>query len=286
MAGFGNRRAGGYVRSRGEGVSTLNVRLRAERRGARSRKLATAATVVTVMAIVAGLVGAGVTWSLRSLFSRNSRFEIVRLDVGGGSGELAAFLSRGKGIGPGANILGFSISRLRRDLMKDGPQFKDVSIQRKLPDTVVVHVVERVPIVRVIAPRRRLVADSDGKLFGMRPGSSTLPAITGCDENELVAGGELTALSSAALMVVDACQNPRYGLRIEAVDVSHGEYLRAQLADGRTVKLWWQGMGRNDADSKTAMETQLMKVARMLRTSQANGHGVFDATYGDMIVGQ
>jgi len=280
------RGARDYVRDSGERVATLRVRLRADRKAARRRQLVGIGMQAAVVAAAAALLVAGMVWSWRSLFSRNPRFVVTRLDIAGGGAELAAYLRDGKGIGSGANMFGFSMRRVQDEILRNGPQYRSVQITRRLPGEVTVSAVERVPVARIEMPRKRLVVDQDGYVFGPRGGSGALPVITGSSEYELAPGRSVSGMATAAIEVLEACRNPGLGLRVEAVDVSGSEYLLVQLEGRRPIKMLWEGMGRGGEESRKNLDLLIGRLAKTMRASKAAGHSAFDATYPDMIVGQ
>jgi hypothetical protein len=93
-------------------------------------------------------------------------------------------------------------------------------------------------------------------------------------------------MASAAIEVLDVCRNPAFGLRVDSIDVSSSDHLFLQLEGRRPVKISWEGMGSGDAASRRNLEDRVERLALALRTSRAESHSMFDATYSDMIVGQ
>jgi hypothetical protein len=151
---------------------------------------------------------------------------------------------------------------------------------------VSVSAVERVPIARIEMPRKRLVVDQDGFVFGPRGGSGTLPVINGSGEHELVPGRRVSGMSVAAIEILEACANPGLGLRVESIDVSGSEHLLVRLEGRRPVKMMWNGMGRGNEESRRSLDVLVGRLAKTMRNSKASGLSTFDATYPDMIIGQ
>jgi cell division septal protein FtsQ len=82
------------------------------------------------------------------------------------------------GLEPGRPILDYSIRRACRDLTNN-PMIRAATITRRLPNTLVVRIVERVPIAQLSAGDKLFLVDADGFLLTESDAPDTLPHITG-----------------------------------------------------------------------------------------------------------
>jgi hypothetical protein len=220
----------------------------------------------------------------RVAFSENPRFTIRRLEIRSGGDLVEGFIRGGRGINEGTNLFAFDPAEVRRLFLKQGAGFRAMTLTRRLPDTLWVEVEERVPLAR-IGEMSRLVVDEEGVVFARRAGAGALPAITGMRDSPMP-GATVAGLTQAALQVLEGCKDPRLGLRMEAIDVSRDDCLVLRCGGGRPVRFSWAGMGERTPESRRAMLRKLVRLSRTLSSPESARHEGFDATYGDMIVGQ
>jgi cell division septal protein FtsQ len=128
----------------------LEVRVHQE--GAARRRLQVALSVLAVLAVVGGLVYA--TWQVVGyvadrLAFRNSRFAITRIVVENEGVIDDRLLVRFAGARLGQNLLDLDLRRLERNLEMI-PLLRHAEVRRLLPNTLVLHVDERVPVARLL----------------------------------------------------------------------------------------------------------------------------------------
>jgi cell division septal protein FtsQ len=236
------------------------------------------------VAAAMGLLWVGVRAAGRAAFSRNPRFTLRHLEIRSGGDLVEGYIRGGRGITEGSNLFAFDPVDVRRLFLKQGAGFRSMTLTRRLPDTLWVDVEERVPLAR-IGEAGRLVVDEEGVVFARRAGAGALPAITGLRDSPLP-GATVSGLTRAALQVLDGCKDPRLGLRVEAIDVSRDDCLVLRCGGGRPVRFSWLGMSEPSPESRRAMLRKLVRLSRTLSSPESARHEGFDATYGDMIVGQ
>lgn len=266
-------------------VATLRVSMRRDRRKkAKSYRwnLAVAGLLVLAVSGTAGWFGLRAVGQL--LFSGNARFTIKHLEIRNGGVAVADFIRGSRNIREGTNLFAFNARAVRREFLAGGPNFKTMAITRRLPDTLVVSVEERVPLARV-GRWGHFVVDNDGCVFGARPGSRSLPVITGYKTEGLTPGERVEGIAIAALQVLEVCDNPRLGLHVVSVDVSRTDYLVIHFAGRKSFRFDWGGMGQKSVESRKRLLKKLGRLARTMQSAQASRHSGFDATYGNMIIG-
>jgi cell division septal protein FtsQ len=129
------------------------------------------------------------------------------------------------GLKPGRPIFDYSIHGARRALVAD-PLIRAATIVRRLPNTLVVRVVERQPIARLRSGGKDFLVDGDAVLFDLTPGAplERLPRITGVRLKEPKQGDRVEdeKLSTAlhVLKLYWASSMPSL-MQIESVDVNN-----------------------------------------------------------------
>jgi cell division septal protein FtsQ len=181
-----------------------------------------------------------------------------------------------------------SIGQVREKFLARTPNAKSMEIRRILPDTMAVDIVERVPLARLVSRSgTSLAADREGVLFAVGPAYRDLPTIIGYDEAGFRPGTRARGTANSAILLLEACDNPRLGLRVVSVDIQNSDYLLLKLADGTPVKFGWEKMGEDTAESRKNLLKKLVRLAQSRQAARGKPHKGFDATYtSDMIVGQ
>ncbi len=269
-------------RSNRRRASVLNVK--APRDGKRSARRISSIAFVVLILVAAVAVGAlGVNWMGELLFSRNDRFAIERLEIKGGAIVTPELIREWTQIGEGMNLFAFNIRKVRHKFLQRAPNVRSIQIQRRLPSTLRIEVEERIPLARV-GRSGPLVTDRRGFVFGLRTGTANLPSLVGYRAPALRPGTRLEATALAALQVLDACEDPRLGLSIDAIGVSHPEHLVLYRSPGegpREIALWWEGMGRETESSQRRMMKRLGRISQVLGTDRARQVSRLDATHSD-----
>jgi cell division protein FtsQ len=153
------------------------------------------------------------------------------------------------GIEPGIPLLRVDVAAVEARIARL-PQVSSVAVTRGWPNTVVVTVVERVPIAIVGEPGRRSLVDADGVLFDTVTGEP--PA--GVVPLDVAAPGPNDPATMAALAAVDALPA---GIRrdIAGAAATSAEDISVTLTDGTLVR--WGGP--QASDRKAAALAALME---------------------------
>lgn len=110
---------------------------------------------------------------------RSPLFQIQRVLVQGNSAVGRAEIEESAAVPLGRNIFEVDLRQARERLLRI-PMLKDVEVYRRLPSTVVIRVVERIPVALVPVPGGFAEVDEEG-IFLRRGavGTSGLPVLTG-----------------------------------------------------------------------------------------------------------
>jgi cell division septal protein FtsQ len=235
----------------------LDVKLRSSQvRAARIRMLAV--TLGVVFATVFGLFLLWRTgeWALDRLVYENKAFAIQEIDVQTDGVIGVDQLRRWMGVKPGENLLALDLARVKRDL-ELVPLVQSVSVERILPRTLRIRVVEREPLAQINVPRLRSTGgvevtvfqlDVDGYVMlpldshqcanAVNQVDDQLPVISGIPGNELQPGRRIeTAQVQASLQLIAAFEHsPMAGLvDLKHIDVSAQEVLLVTTGQGSEV---------------------------------------------------
>ena len=223
----------------------LEVKLRSSQVRAGRIRFGTLA-VATVMGVLFGsyLLWRSGDWLLRRLVYENSAFAVQDLDVQTDGVIAISQLYQWGGLRPRQNLFALDLARVRRNL-ELVPLIRRASVERILPRTLRVRVIEREPIAQVNLLRQRpgglestsFQLDADG--YVMLPLESRqrapqtgnqdpLPVVFGIDPRDLQPGHCIRAAQTqAALQLIVAFQqSPMVGLvDLKSIDLSAPDVL-------------------------------------------------------------
>jgi cell division protein FtsQ len=141
---------------------------------------------IAANAAVAGLFIAAVAWVYFTA-QRDARFAIHHVDTLGIRHTSQAEVDRVMSRYVGQNLFQTDLERLRREIAAL-PWIASVAIEKRLPDSVTLHVTEREPVALVARGRALAYVDSAGVAFApLRPewGNPDLPLITAAAPQQL-----------------------------------------------------------------------------------------------------
>ena len=237
----------------------LDVKLRSSQvRAARTRL--TAISLGAMFATVFGLYllyRAG-EWTLNCLIYDNKAFAIEELDVQTDGVISVDQLRRWAGVKPEENLLALDLVRVKRDLELI-PLVRSVSVERVLPHTLRIRIVEREPLAQVNFSRPDRTGgvevavcylDADGYvMLPLDPHQRTtpanqpadlLPVIGGISALELQPGRRILAppVQAALQLIMAFDESPMAGLvDLKRVDVSSPEVLVVTTGQGSEVTM-------------------------------------------------
>lgn len=153
----------------------------------RLRAALSGARVLAGVALFLGVAG-GVALGLYRYVSSSPRFALQKLVVSGGKQRTERDVSRITGVEVGRNVFSIDLEETRKKLLQD-PWVERAEVRRKLPGTLSVDLVERVPVAVVVLSGQLYLASSEGDVMKrIEPGDpSDFVVITGIGgEGDLV----------------------------------------------------------------------------------------------------
>lgn len=235
----------------------LDVKLRSSKvRAARVRMLAVGLSTCFAVVLGVWLLWCGAEWLLTNFVYQNKAFALEEIDI-----QTDGYLSRDQiqrwsGVKLGENLLALDLVNLERNL-KLIPMVQSASIERILPRTLRVRIVEREPLAQVNVPRPRPGGGIDWAPFHLDPDGYVMPPldnsqrdpsapqipellteIRGLNPNEIQPGRHLDApqLQAALKLLLAFERSPMAGLvDLKRIDVSASDVLLVITGQGSEV---------------------------------------------------
>src|SRR5438552_4570731 len=235
--------------------NVLDVKLRAKEIRAARLRLATTAvglSLGTVMGLY--LLWRVGDWALDEFVFNNDAFAIRELDIQTDGSIPVEQLRKWAGVRPGDNLLALDLNRVKSDL-ELAPMIQSVAVERVLPRTLKISVVERTPIARLKLLQFRpgggigLVCyylDAGGHVIqpglvrpdAAAPDPNALPVLTGVDAAELRPGLAVNSpkVTAALRLIAGFERSPMAGLvDLKSVDVSGTDVLQLNTGQGSRI---------------------------------------------------
>lgn len=186
-------------------------------------------------------------WTLNRLVFENNAFAIREIDVQTDGVIARDQLTRWAGVKPGDNLMALDLTRVKRDLGLSS-LIQTVTVERVLPHTLKLRVVEREPVAQVFVPRpgakggyEMIVLQLDVEGYVMLPleprqratpttqADELLPTLLGINPGELLPGKWVESQQvCAVLQLIDLFErSPMAGLAdLRRIDLSAPEILQ------------------------------------------------------------
>ncbi len=135
--------------------------------------------MVAANALLVALLAVGSFW-LYHRTQQDSRFAIRSVEISGAPHTPAATISRVAAAYRGRNLFRLDIAAVQQDFLTL-PWVERIRVEKKLPDTLVIHVIERTPSALVVIEGTPRYVDAKGRIFAdLSPatGNAELPLIT------------------------------------------------------------------------------------------------------------
>ena len=262
--------------------SVLKVAVRsAERRRVVRRRVV---LMVTVLVVLPAL-GFGLLWgghkAWLSMFEENEFFQIRQIEVTT-DGELRVgnILEYAR-VQNGMNLFAVRPETVRESLLSV-PVVANAQVGRRLPDTLVIEVTERVAVARLGRPGSGspLAVDATGHVLGPSSVRASLPVILGVRDKGLRPGDVVQdEMLKDALRVLEIANQAamRQELVVSTIDLGNEEQLDVGLASGEQVLL-----------SRDQMEPKLRQLPIMRSVARSKGLdlAVYDMTVDRNYVGR
>lgn len=255
------RRRGG--RRRKDDLLMVSARVREKNAERRKRR-----TVILLLLVV--LIGFGwvVQISLsaagRYFFTENDKYQIRHWDLHSNGRLLSpAHIREYSQLTESDNLFAVDLREVRRRL-ESVPVVESVEVSRRLPDTLVIRVNERLAVARLGADERfALAVDREGHVLG--PGSLRphLPHIIGLRQPGIKPGVTITdSAFSDALTFLELCDRPHVApyVRVRAVHIGDPEDLDIRLSNGERVRI-----------ARAHMERRLAELVGIIQNDQQRG---------------
>lgn len=263
----------------------LEVKLRSSGwRGVRMRWGAMAFAVSFGLLFGLYLVWRSGEWALNRFIYENKTFAIQQIEVLN-DGEIAPDqIRRWSGVKAGQNLLALNLAVVKRDL-ELAPNIQAASVERILPRTLRVRVIEREPLLQVYVPQPRpdggydmalLYLDEEGCVMPpLDPRQRAAPPSRPPDQYPVVAGIKFTEMLPgrrlespqirAALQLVTAFdRSPMVGVdELRRIDVSSPEILQVTTAQGSQISF-----------SVRDLDRQLRRWREIFELGQRMGKGI------------
>jgi len=251
------KRKPGNRRLEREREESLDVRLRLNPgKVLRNRLIAVILSAVFVLVLGFGLIWTTGEWALKVLVYENKAFALRDLEVTTDGVLAIDQIKRWAAVRLDENLLALDLARVKRDLELN-PAIETVSIERILPRTLRIRVVERDPIAQINVPRPGPEGGLDLGIFQIdaqgyvmlplalhqrsgppAPGGEQYPIISGLDSTDVRPGRriELPQVQAALQLILAFDHSPMVGLvDIKRIDVSSPEVLIVSTGQGSEV---------------------------------------------------
>jgi hypothetical protein len=172
------------------------------------------------------------------------------------------------GLKEGANVFELPIEQKRKELMDRTANIRDISIVRRMPNKLIITIIEREPIARVgITGTEGRVVDEEGVVFNRNAGIGALPFIKGADNIAgLKPGDRLHGMAMSAVRLVINAQRPEVRLRLLELDTVREDYLMLTFSDHRQAKFAWDGMDDDEKDTATKMQAHFDELGTFMES--------------------
>ncbi|MBK6695180.1 MAG: FtsQ-type POTRA domain-containing protein [Myxococcales bacterium] len=134
--------------------------------------------VLSVLLVVS--VAGGLAWSTRRYVRESPRFALTNVAVSGNHHRSEAEILERAGLALGQNVFALDLADVKEKLSSD-PWLREVTLSRRLPGTVLVHVIEREPAALVGIGDTVYLAARDGEIWKRLEASDPvdMPIVTG-----------------------------------------------------------------------------------------------------------
>jgi len=200
--------------------------------------------VVLLLAAVALALLLGAFFSLKytgSLFlSRNPKFELKHINIRSDGRLPPEFFAERAGLQTGINLFALNFDVLRKKI-EEVPLVGSVAIERKLPDTLNISIIERVPMAQVRWNPRALpfLLDRYGVVLPMTRNGQSLPLIEGLKLEKIRPGDRIERPGiKQCLDIIEAADELGLGSQVafSSFDIRYPDFVTAVVNGEITVR--------------------------------------------------
>ena len=260
--------------------------LRSGGRSAKNKRNPILRRIVGVFAAILVVAGAlalawiGLRWAGHQVFAGNDLFYLrpdqIKIKVNGRTFSREHVIEYAA-LGSVENLFSLNIEKARSDFLREVPQAKNITLSRKLPGTLCVDVVERMPLAKITCSSGSFLAiDRDGVVLAL-PSDLIAPAIIGHGIKPLMPGMSLaTNRVISAVAFLDLCETAEWSdrIRVKTVDARKQDSLQITLTGGERFDFAWHGMFELGDNSQRNLKVKLQKMHKILRDAAARGKRV------------
>ena len=250
--------------------NVLDVKLRTKEVRAARLRLATAAVGLSLGTVIGlYLLWRAGAWALDQFVFKNDAFAIRELEIRTDGSIPLEHLRRWAGVKPGDNLLALDLNRVKSDL-ELSPLIQSVAVERVLPRTLKISVIEREPIARVkllqfqpgggiglvsyyLDDGGHVIQPTPARGDPIAPRAEALPVLSGVGVSELNPGRPVTVprISAALRLIAEFEGSPMAGMvDLQSVDVSGTDLLQVITGQGSQITFapdrledqlrWWR----------------------------------------------
>jgi cell division protein FtsQ len=200
---------------------------------------------LAVPVLAAGLIWGGLeAW--QALFVENDFFQICEIEITTdgtlGAGHVQEYAKVRKGL----NLFAVRPAEIRDSLLLV-PVVANAQVGRRLPDTLVIEITERVAVARLGRPGAGtpLAVDSTRHVLGPSSVRASLPVILGVRDKGMRPGDIVSdPMMEQALLILDLCNQSvmRAEMEVATIDLSDEEQVEVGLVSGERVLLSLEGL--------------------------------------------
>ncbi len=193
-------------------------------------------------------------------FSRNPYFELKHVIMSSDGRLTPSMLMEYGGVERGGNLFAVDLGTLRKNL-EDVALIESVHIQRRLPDTLIVRVSERVAVAQISWKWRApcFLIDHEGVVLPPTRAGRALPMIEGLTFDQLRPGEKLS--DSGVLYVLELLNASHLmgpsSIEFERFDLRYPDYINATLVDGVSARF-----PRHSANNRVVRLAATLQMAR------------------------
>lgn len=186
----------------------------------------------------------------------------------------------------GVNLARVPFEKKRKEFLDLFKQVRDIRIERRGVDRLVIDVEERLPVARVMSMSTKTpgtrVADVEGYVFNYpRSETALLPIVRDPTTRIVRPGGRLTGMAGAGVRLAQAARVDFPDLGIVDINTSSPYCLQATLSSGAVARIAWQDMTLPSEPSEASvksMRRQLERLQKAIATGLSPNTTVWTAT--------
>jgi len=232
-----NRRT--RTRTRQKQINILHTTTRQRHSQKQLMQMAVWCSLVLAMIVAVGTsLHFGIAFVLDHVLYNNPRYVLNKIEIEPRGHFTEHLIRQAAGLEPGQNLWALNLPQITRDLEKL-PYVSNATVERHFPDKITIHIIERVPVVKIIGlnidlgTRETFYLDRQCVVLKPREDEAVqlLPEIIGLTNAELEPGMKLDQSSlRRAMEILDAIDHSRLHTTIDIRTINLGDPLSITMA--------------------------------------------------------